>query len=105
MFKIKLTEKQIENFAEKIFNEIHPDYEFGDFKDLSEYVRSMWYDEAVDAIDGYNCVAENIDFPDISIMKNCCLICESLYCKIDDRDPTDMCCDEFKLNRIFNKIS
>ena len=76
MFKIKLTEEQLEDFAAKIFDLNFPDKEFGEFKDQDYFTRHGWINDAYDAVDGYNCVAKNVDFPGISVMKNCCMICK-----------------------------
>ena len=103
MMKIKLTEEQFESVAEKIFMDNFPDKEFGEFKEQSEYVRAMWIRAAYEAIDKYNQIVKIIDFPDISIVKNCCLICKhvDLYrpaCNLRGDDISLECvCGKFEL--------
>lgn len=103
MFKIKLTKDQIEDFGAKIFDLNFPDKKFGEFKDQASFVRNDWVKAAYDAIDGYNTVVTYIDFPGISIVKNCCLICyfNNFYhhtCNNTGKDTyPEGICDEFKL--------
>jgi len=103
MFKIKLTEKQFEDFAEKIFNLNFPEKEFGEFKNQNSYTKNQWFNAASDAVDGHNCVAQNIEFPELTIVKKCCRICKyvDLYrpaCNLRGDDISLECvCGKFEL--------
>jgi len=99
--KMELTKEQIEDLAAKIFNEESPGY--GDLKDQNGFVRNDWIKAAYSAVEGYNTVAEYVDFPGLSIVKNCCMICKhvDLYrpaCNLrgDDID-LECCCSKFEL--------
>jgi hypothetical protein len=101
--KLKLTNEQIETFATKIFNLNFPNKNFGEFKDQDHFTRSQWIHEACDMIDGYNCTVQHIDFPGISVVKNCCRLCKfvDLYrpaCNLRGDDISLECvCGKFEL--------
>ena len=103
MIKLELTQEQMLDFASKIFALSFPDGEYGKLRDNAFFVVSDWVNEAYDAVDAYNCVVKNVDFPDISVMKNCCLICKhvDLYrpaCNYNGCDINLACvCSHFEL--------
>lgn len=103
MLKLELTQEEIEYFAGKIFKLNFPYKEDGALKEQPFYVQADWLKVAYDAVDGYNCVVTNIDFPDISVVKNCCRICKhvDLYrpaCKLRGDDIALECvCSHFEL--------
>ena len=76
MLKIELTQDQMLDFASKIFALSFPDGEYGKLTDNDSFIVSDWVNMAYDAIDGFNCSVQNIDFPGISIIRNSCRICK-----------------------------
>lgn len=106
---MKLTTEQLFNLAKNIFNELHPNHEFGEFENLSQYVQNMWIDEAIEAIEGYNTVARYVEFPDLTIVKKCCRICKyvDLYrpaCNLRGDDIVLECvCSRFELFEFENE--
>lgn len=103
MYKLELTKEQMEDFTVKVFEMAFPDKRYGEFKDQPFYVKSDWENTAFDAIEGYNITVENIDFPGISVVENCCMICKhvELYrpaCKLRGGDISLECvCSKFEL--------
>lgn len=75
MIKIKLTEDQIKELSGKLYADGSRNRDFGELKDQSKIIQEIWYTEALNIIEAYNIVIKHIDFPNISIIKNCCHIC------------------------------
>ena len=103
MKTIELTEEQFMDFASKIFELSFHGEGYGPLKAQPFYVQSDWISAAIDAVDGYNSVVENVDFPGISVMENCCLICKhcNIYrpaCNLRGDDVSlDCVCSKFEL--------
>ena len=98
---MELTREQIEDLANKIFNEISPEY--GDLKNQNSFVRNDWEKAAYRAVEGYNTVAKHVEFRGLSIVENCCLICKNVNlhrpaCNLRGDDiALDCCCSKFEL--------
>jgi hypothetical protein len=103
MDKIKLTKEQIFDLASKIFDEVNEGEGFGELKNQNGFVQNDWIRTAHDAIEGYNDVAKHVDFPGVSIVKNCCRICKhvDLYRPACNWRGDDIvlscCCTKFEL--------
>ena len=107
--KLKLTEDQVFDLASKIFDEVNEGEGFGELKDQNAFVRSDWIRTAYDAIEGYNDVAKYVEFPGVTIVKNCCRICKhvDLYrpaCNLRGDDISlDCVCSHFELFEFENE--
>lgn len=103
LMKLKLTEEQVFDLASKIFDEVNNAECLAELKDQNGFVRSDWIRTAHDAIEGYNDVAKYVDFPGVTIVKNCCRICKhvDLYrpaCNLRGDDIALECvCSKFEL--------
>ena len=104
---MELTKWQIEGFAKKLFDDSFPNHEHGSFEDQDSFVQRDWINAAHAAVDGYNDVAKHIEFPGISIVKNCCLICKFVdlhrpACNMNGDDITlEYICDKFQLAELY----
>lgn len=101
--KLKLTESQVFDLASKLFDDVNEGENLGELEDQNAFVKKDWIDAAHDAICGYNDVVKYVDFPDISVVENCCLICKhvDLYrpaCNLRGDDISlDCVCSKFEL--------
>jgi hypothetical protein len=109
MDKIKLTEDQVFDLASKIFDEVNEGEGFGDLRDQNGFVQNDWIRAAHDVIEGYNDVAKYVDFPGVSIVKNCCRICRFVNLhrpacnwRGDDID-LECVCSHFELFEFYNE--
>ena len=103
MMELELTKEQLMDFASKIFDMNFPDKGYTRLEDQPFHIQSDWISRAIDIVEDYNCLVKNIDFPGISVMKNCCLICKhvDLYrpaCNLRGDDISLECvCSKFEL--------
>ena len=73
--KLELTQEQIFELASRIFNEVNEGEGFGELKNQNGFIQNDWLKAAYRAIEGYNTIAKHVDFPNVTIVKNCCRIC------------------------------
>lgn len=107
--KLELTQTQIFELASRMFDEINEGEGFGKFEDQNRFVQNDWIRAAHRAIEGYNKVEKYVTFPNVSIVKDCCMICKhvNLYrpaCNLRGDDISLECvCSKFELSEFYEE--
>ena len=108
MNRLKLTKDQLFDLASKLFDIAH-EGKFGKLKDNDSFIQNDWINEAWDSVEGYDIIIKYVDFPGVSIVKNCCRTCRhvDLYrpaCNLRGDDIDLECvCSHFELFEFENE--